>query len=158
MVAQRGGSLSPPARIRSMTLRLFVPVVLLGLWMMHGMSATMESGCHGMPLPMPMAASIAQAQPMTPVEAGSRAVRPAAHAAVWLPAGSNQTGAGELCLSGRPPAPGAWLLAALLLVGCAVFAAPARRPQARRAGWQRWRGPPGLAGIALLTAVCVSRT
>ena len=144
-----------------MTLRLFVPVVLLGLWMMHGMSATMEAGCHGMPMLMPVATSIAEAEPMAAADAGHSAMRPAADEAASVHLGSNQTGAGELCLSGQPPAPGALLLAllaALVLVGYVVLTALGRRPDLRRAGWRWWRGPPRLAGIELLTAVCVSRT
>jgi hypothetical protein len=148
------------ARLSRPAVRLLIPIVLLGLWMMHGMSATMESGCHGM-VPTSLAASMSDSPAMsamsavksTPVRAGMTTASPA---------GSVELDAGELCLSGQPPAPGDWalaLLAALALVGCIAFALAAGQPGVQRtAGSRWWRGPPDPAGRELLTTVCVSRT
>lgn len=162
MFGRRASVLLPTsARIRRLAPRLLVSVVLLGLWVMHGMSATMESGCHGMPMLMPTTASMVEAQPMAAADAGSSAIRPPTDGAASVHLASNQTGEGELCLSGQPPTLGAWLLAllaTLVAVGYVVFTAQVRRPDLRRTRWWWWRGRPHLAGMELLTAVCVSRT
>jgi len=139
--------------------RLLIPVVLLGLWIMHGMSATMDSGCHGM-VPTSLAASMSDSSSMSmspmslvPAETGVTSA---------APAGSAESESGELCLSGQPPTPGDWaltLLAALALLGSIVPALLAEQPRLQRlAGSRWWRGPPGPAGRELLTTVCVSRT
>jgi hypothetical protein len=143
------------------TVRLLIPVVLLGLWVMHGMSATMSSGCHGM-VPTSLAASMnasmsdsSSMSPMSPVPAETGVTSAS-------PAGSAESESGELCLSGQPPTPGDWalaLLAALALLGCVAPALLAGQPQLRlTADSRRWRAPPDPAGRELLTTVCISRT
>jgi hypothetical protein len=128
--------------------------VLAGLWMMHGMNATTDAGCHGMAMATPMAASMTGTAPKA--TAPSAAVRGASTRANSVESGA--TGSGELCLSGQPPAPGATLLALLAVAGCALLGATTVRPWAVWFTGRRWRAPPGAAGMDLLTVVCVSRT
>jgi hypothetical protein len=138
--------------------RILVPLVLLGLWMMHGMSATMESGCHGMGMPMPVAAAMADAHPAVAAESS---VAGRGGAVSVQSADTAMTGSGELCLSGQPPTPGAallMLLALLALAGWAVVGASTGPRRLVRSTSLRWRAPPGTGGIDLLTVVCVSRT
>jgi hypothetical protein len=141
--------------------RLLIPVVLLGLWVMQGMSATMESGCHGM-VPTSLAASMNESMsdsssmsPMSPALTETGVTSAA-------PAGSAESESGEPCVSGQPPTPGDWalaLLAALALLGCIAPALLVGQPRLRNAaGACRWRAPPDPAGRELLATVCVSRT
>lgn len=151
---RRGQSVGPPTSAPTRLIQSVAPLVLLGLWLMHGMSATTGAGCHGVALMMPMSASVGETQPIAAGAAaplGTSASRPE----------SQQQGSGELCLSGRPPSPGDFLLAllaTLAVVALALFAHLVPRPAGKACcTWQR-RGPPGPVGRQLLTAVCVSRT
>ena len=132
-----------------------VALVLAGLWFMHGISATTGAGCRGGAMPMIAVMTSGAAASGAPLEA--RATGPGAQA---NPADISAGPSGDLCLSGQPDDPGAALIAllALLAVTGYVRLAPAARlvPLARAA--RRWRAPPGRAGVALLTVVCVSRT
>lgn len=143
--------------------RLLAVLVLAGLWLMHGVSATTNAGCHGVPVMMSMSASAVGPQAAA---GASRVSAKAPESAPDLrPAGTAASvpdGPGETCLSGQPPSPGdllLGLLAAFVLVGLvACSTARSARPLVFAWSRARRRGPPGTAGRALLTAVCVSRT
>jgi hypothetical protein len=153
---------SPSVRVRKLAPRLLVPVLLLGVWMMHGMSATTGAGCHGMRIMMSTTVSAVDARPMVAADTGAsttRTANTAGDAESARPA-SSHTGPGEMCLSGQPPAAGSFLLAllaALAVAGWVGFTALTRRPDPLRLGRGWRRGPPGLVGRELLTTVCVSR-
>ena len=163
MHTQRGSmmrtrsSLLQTACLSRPVVRLLIPVVLLGLWVMHGMSATMESGCHGM-VPTSLAASMSDSSSMSVMSA----VPTEASVTSVSPSGTAESESGELCVSGQPPTPGDWalaLLAALALLGCIAPALLVGQPRLRNAaGSRRWRAPPDPAGRELLTTVCISRT
>ena len=123
-------------------------LVLLGLWMMHGVSATTNAGCHGVPMLMPTTStSMTVAAPMS---ATTSVVR-------HTPAADAQMGCAETCLSGQPPSSGdlmLGLLTAFILVAI-VFGLDL---ELRRPREMSRRGPPGPVGRRLLTEMCVSRT
>lgn len=151
-----------PAPLRKPALRFLVPLVLVGLWLMHGMSAITGAGCHGML--MPVAASATEARSMAGAGTASsmaQAIANTADAATITRSSSGQAGSSELCLSGAPPTPMEFLLAllaGLALLGCVVLAA-VMWPRNPRRSRRRWgRGPPGPTGRELLTMVCVTRT
>ena len=150
---------------------VIVLLVLVGLWLMHGMFGTTEAGCQGGAMPVSMSVSVPVAapgavpdvaaahafMPSVPAAAGSRAVAPSVGAGL-----AEAMRHGELCQSGQPPTPGRDMLVLLALLALAgpiaardVACEPFGLPLARRAGK---RAPPGLFGTGLLTAVCVSRT
>jgi hypothetical protein len=140
---------------------LLVSAVLVGLWVMHGMTGATDAGCHGAPMPLPapgatMTASITQS--------ASTATRPDASDGgaprVATPA-MDQMRHGELCLSGQPPNPGRDVLALLgllILIACGQTCSPGESLRLRPLPRARRRAPPGCAGTRLLTLVCVSRT
>jgi hypothetical protein len=153
---------------RSRTLCLLAGLVLAGLWFMHGVSATTEAGCHGMPVLMTMGTSVTDSgSAMGAADAEARTAMPGHDpgAATFAQPGngkSMQAGSAETCLSGQPPSPGDFLLALLasLAVLALVFGAvdqPLGAPS-YALGRLRRRGPPGPVGRALLTTVCISRT
>lgn len=144
-------------------------LVLAGLWLMHGVSATTEAGCHGVPVMMSMSASAAgsgSAMVADAVVGAKRADTSAPDATPGVRAAGtgafSHSSPGETCLSGQPPSPHdllLGLLASFALLGLA-FGMAARLAQPSMRGWSRVRrrGPPGQAGRAVLTAVCISRT
>lgn len=123
--------------------------VLAGLFFMHGL---FTAGCHaagGMPT-APMAAAPADGPAMMPAVGHHLA------AGVSMADGM-VSGSGSLCVSTPPPRPFnlADLLLALVTFGalnCAFSLSLSRRAVPTR------RGPPPVAGAALLTTLCVSRT
>jgi hypothetical protein len=155
-----------PVGHHRLLLRLLAPVVLLGLWLMHGVSATTTAGCHGVPVLMSMSAQVGDPGSV-PGSATVPMVKSAAAGSAgpaWSAgAASDRPGSGEMCLSGQPPSPGGFLLAllaALALAGFGFWCAAAYRPRppSRAASLPPRRGPPGPVGRALLTTVCISRT
>lgn len=171
-----------PARASRFTgsLRLLAILVLLGLWLMHGVSATTGAGCHGVPVMMTMSASDTGHGSTMAGDAAPRAGRGAvsrsgdvdtahvdnarADTARAESADTMRSGSGETCLSGQPPSPRDLLISllgcfALAILACGMAARPMRAPSSRPACRDRRRGPPGHpVGRALLTTVCVSRT
>jgi hypothetical protein len=158
-----------PVGHRRLLLRLLAPVVLLGLWLMHGVSATTTAGCHGVPVLMSMSAQVGDpgSVPGTATVPMVRSVKSAAAGSAgtaWSAgAVSDRPGSNETCLSGQPPSPGGVLLALLAALALAGFgfswaAAYGPRPPWRAASLPPRRGPPGPVGRALLTTVCISRT
>jgi hypothetical protein len=150
----------PPAVARKRLIRRLTPLVLLGLWLMHGISATSGAGCHGVPLMMPMSASVSDALSMPTTMSASTIVRHSMDVTSVTRSASVQVGSGELCLSGQPPTPGHFLLAllaALAMLGLVLLANLLQRLSGEACEVRR-RGPPGSAGRKLLTTVCVSRT
>ena len=146
--------------------RAFIVLLLLvGLWMMHGMSGATDAGCHGAAMPLPMTASAAMpnvaAAPALTSGASSAAPLRAATSSSIGTGSAGQMRHGDLCVSGQPPTPGQDLLALLALLALAAYGmsgldlglSVTRAPHRT----QR-QAPPGLFGIRLLTAVCVSRT
>ena len=142
--------------------RSVVFLLLVGLWVMHGMSGTTDAGCHGaaMPLPMGSTAATAATGPMSPVPGlarrGEQLAAPRA-----APAAEEQMLHGDLCVSGQPPTFGLDLLALLAVLALAAREAPdgaSGRLWLRFTRRARRRAPPGCSGIRLLTVVCVSRT
>lgn len=148
-------------RTRRLAVRALAPVLLAGLWVMHGMAATTASGCHGgtMPLPVPAASAprpqtAAEQQAvhgaMLALSRGETAARPTTHGPVE---------SGDLCLSGAPPTGGALL--SLLLAAIAWWLPDeAEKPTSSRSplGALASRAPPGSWGSDLLVKVCVART
>jgi hypothetical protein len=135
-------------------------LVLLGLWLMHGVSATTGAGCHGVPVMMSMSMSASAAEPGS-IMAATPTMR-ADHQVQAKSADSMPTGSGETCLSGQPPSPRDLLLGLLACLVLAVLGrvVPTWPPHAAScaACRPRRRGPPGRAGRVLLTTVCISRT
>jgi hypothetical protein len=161
-VSGRVAVLPGRASLRAWAWRGAVFALLVGLWVMHGLSGTSDAGCHGAPMPMAGAAQM-------PVPSGlfgpGPQARPAAGGvnarAEMASASMDQMRHGELCLSGQPPNPGGLLLALLALIACALAAIELRgRPTARSPGSPRRsrHAPPGLIGRRLLTVMCVART
>lgn len=144
---------------RVKALQLLAGLVLAGLWLMHGVSATTEAGCHGVPVLMTsMSAPAAHAGPA----AAGLARTSAATVSQPGTAGSTHAGEGETCLSGQPPSSGDLLLGLLACLAAFAFACGLaeflpRRPSSTVDRLRR-RGPPGPVGRALLTSVCISRT
>jgi hypothetical protein len=123
--------------------------LLAGLFFMHGL---FTPGCHaaeGMPpTPTPMVTAQAEAPAMMPDAGHPSALVLMAH----------DMGQDSLCVSTPPPKPInlADLLLALVTLGALTFAAFAL-------SFSRWtvhsrQRPPPLAGSALLTTLCLSRT
>lgn len=166
----RAVTATPPAlRHRAGMLRMLAVIVLAGLWLMHGASATTEAGCHGVPVVMSMDSSPVGSSSAAAGHDMAGAIRmgtgDTGAAAVLRSAGtgaSDHSGMGEACMSGQPPSPSELLLALLGLLALAglVFGMPAQLIRPLMRGWSRSRrrGPPGPAGMALLITVCVSRT
>jgi hypothetical protein len=163
-------ALAPLCR-RSGALRLLAVLVLSGLWLMHGVSATTEAGCHGVPVMMSMSASAAGSGSGS--GSGSQTVAHAPAVAGRADTGESGvraegTGAsghgspGETCLSGQPPSSHELLLGLLSFLTLFGFslgmAPPLTQPSRRDRSGLRRRGPPGRSGRALLTTVCISRT
>jgi hypothetical protein len=156
-------------RHRAGALRVLAVLVLAGLWLMHGVSATTEAGCHGVPVMMSMSASAAGSGSAMVADAGVGAKRADMSESDATPGvraagteGSGHSGPGEMCLSGQPPSPHdllLGLLATFALLGLA-FGMAEWLGQPSMRGWSRVRrrGPPGQAGRAVLTMVCISRT
>lgn len=139
--------------------RFAVFLLLVGLWVMHGMSGMTDAGCHGAAMPLPMGSMAAT----TPMNAAPTVMPGGEHpeAAPAAPAIRAQMLHGDLCVSGQPPTFGLDLLALLALLALGVR--EARKSSCGRVCLRftrrtRRRAPPGLSGIRLLTAVCVSRT
>lgn len=141
-----------------------VLLLLVGLWMMHGLSGATGAGCHGAAIPVPAAISdgmsdggAAPALMTSAPTAKSRSLTsPSMSAAVSVPMLH-----GDLCVSGQPPTPGQDLLALLALGALLLCGLPGMQPDPladRDVRWARWRAPPAPFGIRLLTTVCVSRT
>lgn len=159
---------SPALRHCTRTLRTLAVLVLAGLWLMHGDSATTEAGCHGVPVMMPMSASADSPGSQAAASARPGAMRAdtrgsgAASGVRAQGAASEHPGPCESCLSGQPPSPhdlSRGLLSPLALLGLAVgMGAQPAQPLMRFRGRARRRGPPGPVGRTLLTTVCVSRT
>lgn len=151
----------PSTSTRRRLIRCLALLVFLGLWLMHGMSATTGAGCHGVPVMMPMSAAVSEPPSIPSPASVSATVHGGEKGARLARSAFEQSGSAELCLSGQPPSPGDLLialLAALAVFGIALFAAPTLWPARKAPGAWRRRGPPGLVGRELLTAVCVSRT
>jgi len=133
-------------------------LVLAGLWLMHGASADTGAGCHAGAMPLIAAMSGGRGAMAAPAEAsaGSR------NGASASPAGMNAGQLGELCLSAQPPDPGTALIGLIALMALTRRVLPGStalaRVQAASLRTRRRRGPPGRWGVALLAAVCVSRT
>lgn len=165
---QRAAIGSPfPGRGLTGGMRLIAVLVLAGLWLMHGVSATTAAGCHGVPVVMTAGASVTDPGTGAAANVGAPTTQAGMRAADAAPsrtsgAGSHGHGPCENCLSGQPPAPGELLLAlfaALALVGhCLGVTGRLLSLPPGCWGRARRRGPPGLVGRALLTTVCVSRT
>lgn len=141
-----------------------VLLLLVGLWVMRGMSGTSDAGCHGavMPIPsavsdgMPDVAAVAAVMPSAETAAGSNAVTTSIGIGL-----AGQMQHGELCVSGQPPTPGQDLLALLALLALASYGVSGGclgSPVGRVSRRARWWAPPSPFGIQLLTTVCVSRT
>lgn len=136
---------------------LTVCALMLGLFAMHGLPAAAGTGCHGDPT-VTMTDPAPVAQPMAPVAAPMTPRQRQAGAVASSPASPHSTGGS--CVSTPPRIPSgltgpsllgmAGLLAALLVTAGAQAGGPRWRARRRR-------GPP-VAGIVLLTQVCVSRT
>lgn len=151
---------------RSRALQVLALVVLGGLWLMHGVSATTEAGCHGVPVLMSRAGPAVD--PGSPAAAGmtsrgSEAGREASAMVSSFAVEDEPADAccGENCLSGQPPSPSHFLLILLASLALAPgLYAVARPPGCPLAGpgESRRRGPPGTVGRTLLLTVCVSRT
>ena len=152
------GPLRRAADARRWVGRSAVFLLLVGLWVMHGMSGMTDAGCHGATMPLPMISTATT----SPTSAAPAATPGGVHPAVALVAPAAQTRMlhGDLCVSGQPPTFGLDLLALL-----ALLALGAREPPDGACDhlWIRFtrrvrrRAPPGLSGIRLLTSVCVSR-
>lgn len=166
----RAAAVTPSAlRHRAGALRVLAVLVLAGLWLMHGVSATTEAGCHGVPIMMSMSASAAgsgSAMVADAVVGATRADTSESDATPGVRAedagASSHSSPGEMCLSGQPPSPRdllLGLLTAFALLGLAFgMAARLAQPSMRGRSRLRRRGPPGQAGRAVLTMVCISRT
>lgn len=154
-------------RRRTRVMQLVAGLVLAGLWLMHGVSATTAAGCRGVPVMMTSSMSAAGA--------GSGATgRARAHAAAFESGprlatdshaghpGSMHAGCGETCLSGQPPSAGDLLLGLLtcfaLLALVRAVSGHLPRASAGVLSRLRRRGRPPPGGTVLLTTVCVSRT
>lgn len=122
--------------------------VLIGLFFMHGTAMGAATGCEGvsshkaadMGMPDMSPQSAAKASGQTTVSVAVKAGRPMGH--------------GSLCLADQPRAR-AFGVAALALALLVATAGLCRRP-----GWRfrrSTRAPP-VAGSALLTRLCISRT
>src|SRR5437588_1029687 len=101
-----------PLRHRAGALRVLAVLVLAGLWLMHGVSATTEAGCHGVPVMMSMSAPATGFGSGTAVHALAGAKRmDASESGAVSDVRAEDTGAsghcsaGETCLSGQPPSP-----------------------------------------------------
>ncbi len=136
---------------------LAVCALVLGLFAMHGLPAAAGTGCHDDPT-VTMTDPAPVAQPMAPVAAPMTPQQQRAGAMASSPSSPHSTGGS--CVSTPPRIPSglpgpsllgvAGLLAALLVTAGAQAGIPWWRARRRR-------GPP-VAGIVLLTQVCVSRT
>jgi hypothetical protein len=140
---------------------MLVFAVLVGLWVMHGMTGATDAGCHGAPMALP-AFGATMTAPIT--HSAPAATRPDASDGgaprVATPT-MDQMPHGELCLSGQPPNPGRdalALLALLVLIACGPTCGRCEPPWLRLLSPARRRAPPGCTGTRLLTLVCVSRT
>lgn len=149
------------ARESSAFARPFIVLLLLiGLWVMHGMSGTTDAGCHGAVMP----ALSASSDSMPRVAAAPSAETAAASRTATTSIGMGWPGQmrhGELCVSGQPPTPGQDLLALLALLALAGYGVSGdclRLSVGRVPRLARWQAPPSPFGIQLLTTVCVSRT
>jgi hypothetical protein len=152
-----------PAYVRP----FIVLLLLVGLWLMHGMSGTTAAGCNGAAMPLLMVnadgMADAAAAPGGALTAGaSVALGPRAATATSFSIDlSERMPHGELCVSGQPPTSGQDLLRLLTLLALAVYGTAGSRaagPVGRAVRAARWRAPPGRSGIRLLLTMCVSRT
>jgi hypothetical protein len=141
---------------------LLISAVLVGLWVMHGMTGATDTGCHGAPMPLP-APGATTTTPITHDNV-STATRHDASDGGAPPVATltmDQMRHGELCLSGQPPNPGRdalALLALLILIVCGPTCGPCEPLWLRPVSPGRRRAPPGPDATRLLTLVCLSRT
>jgi hypothetical protein len=134
---------------------VIVVLVLAGLWLMHGISATSDAGCHDGA--MPLVAAMSHGEDAVAVPAGAPATRRESVAGAADP-GMGMQQSGQLCLSGQPANPGAALIALLGLLAVARCLPVGTPTWSMASCARRRRAPPGLFGLRLLAAVCVSRT